>query len=164
MLLAGQHRAATGEQIHQWRIYKCGMKLLGKMLKSVESLLSSAHPSLTLLPFTSPQLADQCQVWLFESETLFQVGIQHVSLNLLQCLNEALERHSSMLTETLEAGRLLCETTSDSDARSRLELEIRAIEGAWKHADSLVQKRRTLVSTTVQVIARVIQPVRGVIY
>ncbi|XP_019746617.1 nesprin-2a isoform X4 [Hippocampus comes] len=127
LLLAGQHRAATGEQIHQWRIYKCGMKLLGKTLRSVESLLSSAHPSLTLLPFTSPQLADQCQ-----------------------CLNEALERHSSMLTETLEAGRLLCETTSDSDSRSRLELEIQAVEGAWKHANSLVQKRRTLVSTTVQ--------------
>ncbi|XP_051909518.1 nesprin-2 isoform X2 [Hippocampus zosterae] len=125
--LAGQHRAATGEQIHQWRIYKRGMKLLGKTLRSVESLLSPAHPSQTLLPLKSPQLADQCQ-----------------------CLNEALQRHSSVLTETLEAGRLLCETTSDSDSRTRLELEIQAIEGAWKHANSLVQKRRTVVSTTVQ--------------
>ncbi|XP_077408932.1 nesprin-2a isoform X3 [Vanacampus margaritifer] len=126
-LLAGGHRATTREQIDQRGRYKRGMKLLRETLRCVENLLSSAHPPLALLPVTSHQLADHSQ-----------------------CLNEALELHATTLTETLEAGRLLCEATSDPDSRSRLESDIQAIEGAWKHTNVLVQKRRGLVSTTVQ--------------
>ncbi|XP_061610592.1 nesprin-1 isoform X5 [Phyllopteryx taeniolatus] len=127
LLLAGQHQAMTREQIYQWRIYKGGMKLLRKTLRTVETLLSSACSSITLFPVTSQQLSDHCQ-----------------------CLEKALELHSSMLTETLGAGRHLCETMSDSDSRSQLESDIQAIEGAWKHTNSLVLKRRALISTTVQ--------------
>ncbi|XP_077366480.1 nesprin-2a isoform X2 [Festucalex cinctus] len=127
LLLAGQRRATTREQIYQWRSYKRGVKLLRKTLRSVETLLSSAHPPVTLLPVSSHQLADHSQV-----------------------LNEALELHAPILAETLEAGRLLCETTLDSDSRSRLESDIQAIEGAWEHTDMLVQKRRGLFRTTVQ--------------
>ncbi|XP_057679167.1 nesprin-1 isoform X3 [Corythoichthys intestinalis] len=125
--LAGQHQSKTREQIHQWRIYKQGMKVLGKTLKTAETLLSSAQPSLTLSSVTSQRLA-----------------------GCYQCLEKSLELHSSMLTDTLEAGKNLCETTSDSQSRSRLESDIRAIEGAWKHTNSLVLKRRALLSTTVQ--------------
>nr|XP_061806778.1 nesprin-2-like [Nerophis lumbriciformis] len=61
--LAGQHQSKTGEQIHQWRIYKQGMKVLGKTLKTAETLLSSAQPSLTLSPVTSQRLAGCYQNW-----------------------------------------------------------------------------------------------------
>ncbi|XP_077444049.1 nesprin-2a [Stigmatopora argus] len=125
--LAGQYQAKTREQIHQCRIYKQGMKHLRKTLRTAETLLFSAQPSLTLFPVTSQRLAE-CY----------------------QCLGKALEFHSSTLTETLEAGRNLRESTSDSQSRSRLESDIQAIEGAWEITNSVVLKRRSILSTNIQ--------------
>ncbi|XP_061668449.1 nesprin-2 [Syngnathoides biaculeatus] len=127
LLLTGQRQATTREQVYQWRIYNRGMTLLRKTLKTLETLLSSDHSSFTLPPVTSQRFADYCQ-----------------------CLADGMELHSSILTETLEAGRHLCETTSDSDSRDQLESDVQAIEGDWKQTNSLFLKRKALVSTTVQ--------------
>ncbi|KAM9778675.1 nesprin-2a isoform 1-T4 [Syngnathus typhle] len=78
-----------------------------------------------------------------------------------QCINEALEHRSTILTATLETGRRLCEVTSDSDSRSRLESDIQAVEGAWKHTNSLVQKRRSLVSATLENWSRCQDDING---
>ncbi|XP_061843165.2 nesprin-2a isoform X2 [Nerophis lumbriciformis] len=123
VLLASQHWAATREQIYQWRIYKRGKKLLWKTLSAVDNLLPPVHPLLVTLPQLQG-LADGCQ-----------------------CVEEAVELLQSKFTETMEAGRCLCETTLESD---RLKSEMQTTEKAWKRTNSLLEKRRVLVGATVQ--------------
>nr|XP_057913540.1 nesprin-2 isoform X2 [Doryrhamphus excisus] len=121
--LASQHWAATREQIYRCRVYRRGMKLLGKTLRAVDNLLSPSQPSF----FTLKQLqslADGCQ-----------------------CVEDAVGLHQSKFTKIMEAGRRLCETTLESDS---LQSEIQSIEGAWKRTNSLLEERRALVGAAVQ--------------
>ena len=68
-----------------------------------------------------------------------------------QCVDEALDLHSAVFDQTLEAGRRLCEYMTESEGRTRLESELRDVEETWKRTTSLQERKRHLVNTTAQV-------------
>lgn len=75
------------------------------------------------------------------------------SPHLSKCVEDALGLHSAVYTHTLEAGRHLCETMTESECQSQLQSELQAIQEAWKRTTSLLERRRDLVNTTSQVTA-----------
>ncbi|XP_042359998.1 LOW QUALITY PROTEIN: nesprin-1-like [Plectropomus leopardus] len=124
--LAGQHKSLTKEQLGQWRVYHSGSKLIWKLLRDVDPLLPPA--GLALCTLHRPRsCVDDCQ-----------------------CVEDALSLHSTVYTQTLEAGRHLCETMTELECQSRLQSELQAIQEAWERTSSLLEKRRNLVNTTVQ--------------
>lgn len=68
-------------------------------------------------------------------------------------MKEAVVLHSAVYTVTLEAGRRLCETMTESESQSQLQSECRAIEEAWEHNMSLLERKTDLANTTVRVTA-----------
>lgn len=66
-------------------------------------------------------------------------------------VEEALALYSTVYSQTLEAGRCLCETMSES--RSQLQSECRAIEEAWERSTSLLGARTQLIFTAGKVAA-----------
>ncbi|XP_054871829.1 nesprin-2 isoform X5 [Amphiprion ocellaris] len=124
--LARQNQTLTKEQLHHWRIYHCGLKLLRKLLTDVDSLLPPTGPSLCTL-----QQLQNCA-------------------NNYQCAEQSLGLHSPVYTQTLEAGKHLCETMTEPESQNRLQSELLAIEEAWERSSSLVRRRRDLVHNTVQ--------------
>uniref|UniRef100_A0AAZ1XTJ4 KASH domain-containing protein n=1 Tax=Oreochromis aureus TaxID=47969 RepID=A0AAZ1XTJ4_OREAU len=124
--LAGQSRTLTKEQLHQWRIYKDGLKHLWKLLRDVDSLLPPTGHFLCAV--------DQLQNCVDD----------------YQCITESLDQHSAVYTQTLKAGKHLCETMKDSECHSRLQSELQAIEEAWKRTTSLLRERRDMLYTTVK--------------
>nr|XP_020459545.1 nesprin-2-like isoform X2 [Monopterus albus] len=124
--VVGQCRSLVKEQLHQWRTYRHGLKVLWKLLKNVDILVPPPGPA----PCALQQLqscADLCQ-----------------------CVEEALGLHSTVYAQTLAAGRYLCETVAEGECRSRLQAERQVIDEAWERATSLLRSRSDLVNTTVQ--------------
>ncbi|XP_045916269.1 nesprin-2 isoform X3 [Micropterus dolomieu] len=124
--LAGQHRSLIKEQLGQWRVYHHGLKLLWKLMMDVDPLLPPAGPAL-------------CTLHQLRSCT-----------DNFQCVEDALGLHSTVYTQTLEAGRHLCKTMTGSECQSRLQSDLQAIQEAWEQTTSLLERRRALISTTVQ--------------
>ncbi|XP_044232894.1 nesprin-2-like isoform X4 [Thunnus albacares] len=124
--LAVQRRTLTKEQLSQWRIYHSGLKLLWKLLSDVDPLLPPAGHALCTL------------------QQLLSCTDDY------QCVEEALDLRSTVYNQTLDAGRHLCGTMTESECRSQLQSQLQAIEEAWKHTGSLLAKRRALINTTVQ--------------
>lgn len=77
-----------------------------------------------------------------------------VSPSLAKCIEDALGVHSDLYSKTLEAGRRLCETTPEPECRSRLQLELQAVQEAWERTTSALEQRRDLRHTSVQVAAK----------
>ncbi|GLD49701.1 nesprin-2-like protein [Lates japonicus] len=124
--LAAQWRSWAKEQLRQQRIYHRGSKLLRRLLRDVDPLLPPAGPALCTL------------------QQLRSCADDH------QCVEEALGLHSAVYNQTLEAGKHLSETMTESESRSRLQSELQDLEEAWKRTTSLLRRRRDLVNTTVQ--------------
>ncbi|XP_033991567.1 nesprin-2 isoform X3 [Trematomus bernacchii] len=116
--LAGQRRSFIKEQLGEWRVYRRGSKLLWKLLRDVDPLLPPAGPAVCSLQ----QLRSCADDY--------------------QCVEDALALHSTVCSQTLEAGRRLCETTTES--------ECQALQHAWDRTGTLLQSRGRLVSTTLQ--------------
>ncbi|XP_039874015.1 nesprin-2 isoform X3 [Simochromis diagramma] len=128
--LAGQSRTLTKEQLHQWRIYKNGLKHLWKLLRDADSLLPPTGRFLCAV--------DQLQNCVDD----------------YQCITESLDQHSAVYTQTLKAGKHLCETMKDSECYSRLQSEFQAIDEAWQRTTSLLRERRDMLYTTVKMWSR----------
>nr|XP_024660949.1 nesprin-1 isoform X8 [Maylandia zebra] len=128
--LAGQSRTLTKEQLHQWRIYKNGLKHLWKLLRDADSLLPPTGRFLCAV--------DQLQNCVDD----------------YQCVTESLDQHSTVYTQTLKAGKHLCETMKDSECYSRLQSEFQAIDEAWQRTTSLLRERRDMLYTTVEMWSR----------
>ncbi|XP_070706002.1 nesprin-2a [Pempheris klunzingeri] len=124
--LAAQRRSLIKEQLGQWRVYHFGSKLLWRLLRDVDPLLPTAGTTL-------------CTVQQLQSCT-----------DDYQCVKDALSLHSTEYAHTLEAGRQLCETTTESECLSRLQPELQALQEAWERSTALLERRRDLVNTTVQ--------------
>ncbi|XP_056219440.1 nesprin-2-like [Seriola aureovittata] len=124
--LACQRRSLVKEQLRQRRIYHHGLKHLWKLLTDVDPLLPPAGPALCTLQRLG-SCADE-----------------------YQCVEEALGLRSTVYNQTLEAGKHLCETMTESECQSRLQSELQAVEEAWKQTSSLLGRRRDLVNTTLQ--------------
>nr|XP_046228198.1 nesprin-2 isoform X4 [Scatophagus argus] len=124
--LVRQHRRWIKEELGQWRVYRRGLKLLWKLLRDVDPLLPPAGPALCAL------------------RQLRNCTDDH------QCVEDALGVHSTVYVQTLKAGRHLCETMTESECQSRLQSELLAVQESWERTCSLLERRRGLVSTTVQ--------------
>ncbi|AWP20311.1 putative nesprin-2-like [Scophthalmus maximus] len=124
--LAGRCRSVAKEQLRQRRIYNHGLKLLWKLLRDVGPLLPPAGTALC-----TPQQLRSCA-------------------DDYQCVQGALDVHSAVYRQTLEAGQRLCETMRESEWRSRLQSELRAIGEAWKGTTSRLERRRDLHHSAVQ--------------
>uniref|UniRef100_A0A3B4YV88 Nesprin-2-like n=1 Tax=Seriola lalandi dorsalis TaxID=1841481 RepID=A0A3B4YV88_SERLL len=124
--LACQRSSLVKEQLRQRRIYHHGLKHLWKLLTDVDPLLPPAGPALCTLQRLG-SCADE-----------------------YQCVEEALGLRSTVYNQTLEAGKHLCETMTESECQSRLQSELQAVEEAWKQTSSLLGRRRDLVNTTLQ--------------
>lgn len=74
-----------------------------------------------------------------------------LSPHLTQCVTEAFGPHSALYAQMLEAGRHLCETTTESESRSRLESQLQDVQKAWERTTSLLDRRQDLVIKAVQV-------------
>ncbi|KAK1889212.1 Nesprin-2, partial [Dissostichus eleginoides] len=116
--LAGERRSFIKEQLGEWRVYRRGSKVLWKLLRDVDPLLPPAGPAVCSLQ----QLRSCADDY--------------------QCVEDALALHSTACSQTLEAGRRLCETTTDS--------ECQALQDAWDRTGTLLESRGGLVSTTLQ--------------
>ncbi|XP_010768612.1 nesprin-2-like, partial [Notothenia coriiceps] len=116
--LAGERRSFIKEQLGEWRVYRRGSKLLWKLLRDVGPLLPPAGPAVCSLQ----QLRSCADDY--------------------QCVEEALALHSTVCSQTLEAGRRLCETTTES--------ECQALQDAWDRTGTLLESRGGLVRTTLQ--------------
>lgn len=68
-----------------------------------------------------------------------------------KCITESLDQHSTVYTQTLKAGKHLCETMKDSECYSRLQSEFQAIDEAWQRTTSLLRERKDMLYTTVEV-------------
>ncbi|XP_044023969.1 nesprin-2 isoform X2 [Siniperca chuatsi] len=124
--LASQRRSLTKEQLGQWRLYHRGLKRLWKLLRDIDPLLPPAGPALCTLHQLQSCMDDY------------------------QCVEDALGLHSTVYTQTLDAGRHLCETMTESECQSQLQSELQAIQEAWERTTSLLVRRRDLVNTTAQ--------------
>ncbi|XP_029351666.1 nesprin-2a isoform X2 [Echeneis naucrates] len=124
--LVGQRRSLVKEELRQQRIYHRGLKRLWRLLGVVDLLLPPAGPALCSV-LQSRNCADD-----------------------YQCVEQALSQHSTVYNQTLEAGKHLCETMTESECQSGLRSECRALEEAWDRTSSQLEKRRDLVNTTVQ--------------
>ncbi|XP_029965420.1 nesprin-2-like isoform X2 [Salarias fasciatus] len=113
------------EQLHQWKLYRQGSKRLQKLLTEMDSVL----PPTGISVFTLHQLLG--------------------SLNDYQHVNESLDLLYPVYAQTLEAGKHLCETLTESDCQSGLQSELQAMTEAWERA-SLLRRRRDHVNATVQ--------------
>lgn len=97
----------------------------------------------------------------FRSEITFAPGTEWEKNKLqifstsvcLQCVEKVLDLHLSVFNQTLEAGKTLCETITDSEHQNQLQSELQALAETWKQSVSLLQGRRDLVQRTVQVTA-----------
>lgn len=56
-----------------------------------------------------------------------------------------------MYSQTLEAGRHLCDAVKDSEQRDRLQTELQDLEKAWDRTQSRLDRRQDLVNSRVQV-------------
>ncbi|XP_026174095.1 nesprin-2a isoform X2 [Mastacembelus armatus] len=124
--MADQCTSLVKEQLHNWRTFRHGLKLLWKLLRNADPLL----------PCTGPA----------------PCGLQQLRscVDDYQCVEEALALHSTAYTKTLEAGRRLCETMTESESRSQLQSECQAIEEAWQQTTSLLRAKTELLNATVQ--------------
>ncbi|KAM6906809.1 nesprin-2a [Lycodopsis pacificus] len=123
---AGQRRSLLKEQMGKWRVYHRGSKLLWRLLREVDPLLPPAGPAVCT-PHRLRSCADD-----------------------YQCVRDAVGLHSTVYSQTLGAGRHLCETMTESECQSQLQSELQAIQEAWERTASLLERRRDLVGTAVQ--------------
>ncbi|XP_062293145.1 nesprin-2 isoform X5 [Scomber scombrus] len=124
--LAVQRRTLIKEQLSQWRVYHHGSKHLWKLLRDVDPLLPPAGHALCT-PLQLRSCTDDHQ-----------------------CVEETLDLHSTVYTQTLEAGKQLCESMKESECQSQLQSELQDIEKVWTRTTSLLVKRRASINTTVQ--------------
>jgi len=71
--------------------------------------------------------------------------------SLPKCVKDALALHSAVYTQTLGAGKHLCETMTGSECQRQLQSQLQAMQEAWERTTSLLERRGALVSTAVQV-------------
>lgn len=76
------------------------------------------------------------------------------SPSLAKCVEDALSVHSDLYSRTLEAGRHLCEATTEPECRSRLQSELQAVQEAWERNTSVLEQRRDLHHASVQVAVK----------
>ncbi|XP_076613023.1 nesprin-2a [Chaetodon auriga] len=126
LALVGRRRSSMKEQVGQWRVYRRGLKLLQRLLRDVDPLLPPAGPAVCAL-LQPRSCADD-----------------------FQCVEDALGLHSAVYAQTLQAGRHLCSTVTESDCQSRLQSELQAVQEAWERTTSLLERRRELLGTTAQ--------------
>ncbi|TKS76359.1 Nesprin-2 KASH domain-containing protein 2 [Collichthys lucidus] len=124
--LVCQRKSLVKEQLSQWRVYHRGLKLLWKLLRDVDPLLPPAGPALCALHQLRSCMDDY------------------------QCVKDSLGLYSAVYTQTVEAGRRLCETTTESECHNQLQSELQAVEDAWERTTSLLERRRDLVNTTIR--------------
>ncbi|XP_041832728.1 nesprin-2-like [Melanotaenia boesemani] len=124
--LAGQNRTMIKEGLHCWKIYRHGLKLLRKMFTAVDSLLPPTGPCL----YTLHQLQNFTDVY--------------------QCVEKCLGLHFAVYTQTVEAGKHLCETITVSECQSQLRSELQDLEETWEQTSSLLRKSISLANTTDQ--------------
>lgn len=79
---------------------------------------------------------------------------RHPSPHRTKWVKEAFGPHSALYAQTLEAGRHLCETTSESETQSRLQSELQDVQKAWERTTSLLERRQDLVIKAVQVTVK----------
>lgn len=72
-------------------------------------------------------------------------------LLLAQRVLDALVGHSAAYSQTLEAGRQLCDTATDWELQTRLQTELQDLEKAWDKTQSGLERRCELVHKGVQV-------------
>ncbi|KAK2855974.1 hypothetical protein Q5P01_004709 [Channa striata] len=124
--LADQNKSWVSEQLRLWRTYQRGSRRLWKLLRDVEPLLTLTGPA----PCARSKRRSCADDY--------------------KCVEEALVLHCPVFAKTLEAGRRLCETMTESESLSRLQSECQAIEEAWQRSDLLLRSRTDLINTTVQ--------------
>nr|XP_054604094.1 nesprin-2 isoform X2 [Nothobranchius furzeri] len=125
-----QNWISTKNQLQQWGLYRRGLKCLTKLLGAVGSLLPPTGPS---------------------QYTLHQ---QQSCMPLYQCVEDLLNLHSGVHAQTVEGGKRLCETMTESEGQSRLLMELRDVEEAWKQTSEELKTNKNLIFTAVQMWAR----------
>ncbi|XP_060907682.1 nesprin-2-like isoform X3 [Labrus mixtus] len=136
--LAGERKSSIKEQVGRWRLFNRGSKIVWKLLRDVDPLLPPAGPTLSTLHQLQSCTEDY------------------------QCVEEALRLHSSVYTQTMEAGRQLCDAMADSECQSRLLSELQATQEAWERTSSLLERRRDLVNTNHQKWSQCQEGISGV--
>ncbi|KAM9703427.1 nesprin-2-like [Menidia menidia] len=123
--LIGQNWTLTKKQLHWWKIYRQGSKLLWKLLGVMD----------TVLPSTGPF-----------SHTLHQL---QSCTDAYQCVEESLALHFPVYSQTVEAGKHLCETVTVLECQDQVESELQALEEAWERTSSLLRRHRDQANVTI---------------
>lgn len=66
-------------------------------------------------------------------------------------MEDAVVGHSAVYSQTLAAGRHLCDAVKDTEQRDKLQTELQDLEKAWDRIQSRLDRRRDLVNSKVQV-------------
>ncbi|MEQ2175942.1 hypothetical protein GOODEAATRI_022885 [Goodea atripinnis] len=124
--LATYNWTLTKEHLQQWRIYHCGLKSLKKLFREVDPFLPPTGPCL----YTVQQLQN----------------CTHVN----QLIEDAISLHSSVYTQTVEAGKHLCENVIESESQHQLQSELQDLQKVWERTTLLQRRNKDLVKTSVQ--------------
>ncbi|XP_037837524.1 nesprin-2 isoform X2 [Kryptolebias marmoratus] len=124
--LAEQNWTVTKDRLQRWRIYHRGSESLKKLWRTVDSLLPPTGPCL----YTLQQLQN-CK-------------------SLYQRVEDLLDRHAPVFTQTAEAGERLSETMMEPDRQSQLQSELQDMKNAWQQITVQLGTNKDLVNTAVQ--------------
>ncbi|XP_015245715.1 PREDICTED: LOW QUALITY PROTEIN: nesprin-2-like [Cyprinodon variegatus] len=128
--LAADNWCLTKEHLKLWRKYQHGFKQLKKLFREVDSILPPTGPCL----HTVQQL--------------------HFYQNVHPLIDDSLGLHSSVYTQTVEAGNCLCEIVTESESQNQLQSELQDLQKAWERTASHQRKNRDLINNTVQMWSR----------
>ncbi|XP_069371611.1 nesprin-2a isoform X5 [Paralichthys olivaceus] len=78
------------------------------------------------------------------------LGAPPISCVDCQCAGEALDLHSPVYNQMLEAGRRLCENMSEFPCRRNFHSELQSVEGNWDRTNTLQKRNQDLLNTTAQ--------------
>ncbi|MED6292719.1 hypothetical protein CHARACLAT_003233 [Characodon lateralis] len=124
--LATYNWTLTKEHLQQWRIYHYGLKYLKKLFREVDPFLPPTGPCL----YTVQQLQN--------------------CIHVNQLIEDAISLHSSVYTQTVEAGKHLCENVIESESQHQLQSELQDLQKAWERTTLLQRRNKDLVKTSVQ--------------
>ncbi|MEQ2262114.1 hypothetical protein XENORESO_014913, partial [Xenotaenia resolanae] len=124
--LATYNWTLTKEHLQHWRIYRCGLKSLKKLFREVDPFLPPTGPCL----YTVQQLQN----------------CTHVN----QLIEDAISLHSSLYTQTVEAGKHLCKKVIESESQHQLQSELQDLQKVWERTTLLQRRNNDLVKTSVQ--------------
>ncbi|XP_028295064.1 nesprin-2a isoform X2 [Gouania willdenowi] len=123
-----QKRLWIKEQLKLWRIYSLGLKFFWKLLRDIDSILPPTGPSIC---------------------TLHQL---HRWADIYQSVERSLALHAPLCDQTLDVGKHLFETTTESQCG--LLSELQDLEDAWERTVSLMSRGRNRVGSTMQTWSR----------